>query len=43
MLAGRTPAKKHLVQVADGADPAFAICLMYCYYLASDELYVSRD
>ena len=41
MLAGRTKKspKRHIVQVADGADPAFAVCLMYASYLAFDELY----
>ena len=40
MLASRTQEKprKHLVRVAEGADPVLAICLMYSFFLADDEL-----
>jgi hypothetical protein len=41
MLASRTQDKiqpKHLVGVAEGADPALAICLTYAFFLADDEL-----
>ena len=40
MLAGRTKTgpRKHLIQVAKGVDPALAICLMYAYHLATDEI-----